>query len=132
MLFITLGGQVWQSQDMGLFQVHGFYKGMGFPLLTSSAQNSLFFGVYGNSLRVLESYHQQYNPENSVVSKYRYIHVLLAGTIAGIVQVAIAAPIDLVKIKLQSQTGTFRFIYSQTRLNLHIYMPICCLLITMC
>jgi len=93
----------------GLFQLHGFYKGMGFPLLTAGAQNSFFFGVYGNSLRALENYHKQHNPENSDVSKYWYTNVFLAGSFAGIAQIAIATPIELVKIKLQSQTGTIGF-----------------------
>ena len=78
---------------------------MGFPLLTSSALNSLFFGVYGNSLRALENCHKRHDPENSDVSKYWYTNVFLAGAFAGVGQVAVASPIELVKIQLQSQTG---------------------------
>lgn len=37
------------------FQISGFFKGMYYPLLTSGALNSLFFGVYGVSLEVLDS-----------------------------------------------------------------------------
>jgi solute carrier family 25 protein 45/47 len=94
---------------VGLFQLHGFYKGMGFPLLTSGALNSLFFGVYGNSLRALENCHKRHDPDNSDVSKYWYTNVFLAGAFAGIVQVAVATPVELVKIQLQSQTGIFGF-----------------------
>jgi Mitochondrial carrier protein. len=95
---------------------------MGFPLLTSGAMNSLFFGVYGNSLRALENYHKQHNPENSDVNKYRYTNVFLAGAFAGTVQVAIATPIELVKIKLQSQTGTFGFSDAAEFTHLNVYL----------
>jgi hypothetical protein len=78
---------------------------MGFPLLTAGALNSIFFGVYGNCLRALENYHKQHDPQSSVVSKYWYTNVFLAGVAAGAVQVAVASPIELVKIQLQSQTG---------------------------
>jgi hypothetical protein len=87
------------------FQLYGFYKGMGFPLLTAGALNSIFFGVYGNCLRALENCHKRHDPENSDVSKYWYMNVFMAGVGAGTVQVAVATPIELVKIQLQSQTG---------------------------
>jgi solute carrier family 25 protein 45/47 len=95
---------------------------MGFPLLTSGALNSLFFGVYGNSLRALESSHKQHNPDNSEVSKYWYTNVFLAGAFAGTVQVAVATPIELVKIQLQSQTGTFRFSDTAKFTQLNAYL----------
>jgi solute carrier family 25 protein 45/47 len=78
---------------------------MGFPLLTAGALNSIFFGVYGNCQRALENYHKQHDPHSSDVSKWRYTNVFLAGVAAGTVQVAVASPIELVKIQLQSQTG---------------------------
>jgi hypothetical protein len=87
------------------FQLYGFYKGMGFPLLTAGALNSVFFGVYGNCLRALENCHKRHDPVNSDVSKYWYANVFIAGVGAGTLQVAMATPIELVKIQLQSQTG---------------------------
>ncbi|XP_021917823.1 solute carrier family 25 member 45-like isoform X3 [Zootermopsis nevadensis] len=80
---------------------------MGFPLLTAGALNSIFFGVYGNCLRALENCCKRHDPGNSDISKYWYTNVFMAGVGAGIVQVAFATPIELVKIQLQSQTGTW-------------------------
>lgn len=94
---------------VGLFQLHGFYKGMGFPLLTAGVMNSVFFGVYGNCLRALDNFHKRQDPENNDVSKYWYTNVFFAGVCAGTVQVAVASPIELVKIQLQSQTGKLGF-----------------------
>ena len=37
----------------GMLQVSGFFKGMYYPLLSAGALNSLFFGVYGVSLRAM-------------------------------------------------------------------------------
>lgn len=33
--------------------IHGFYKGMLFPLVSTGPLNALFFGVYGTCLRYL-------------------------------------------------------------------------------
>ncbi|XP_069671665.1 solute carrier family 25 member 45 isoform X2 [Periplaneta americana] len=87
--------------------IHGFYKGLGFPLLTTGALNALFFGAYGNFIRVLEEFHKKYDPENKDDRKYRRSNIFLAGVCAGIVQVALATPVEIVKIQLQTQTGTW-------------------------
>jgi hypothetical protein len=92
-----------------LFQFYGFYKGMGFPLLTAGVLNSVFFGVYGNCLRALENFHKRHDPNNNDVNKYWYTNIFFSGVCAGIVQVAVASPIELVKIQIQSQTGKLRF-----------------------
>jgi hypothetical protein len=94
---------------MYVFQFYGFYKGMGFPLLTAGVMTSLFFGVYGNCLRALENFYKRQDSDNNDVSKCWYANVFLAGVCAGTVQVAVASPVELVKIQLQSQTGKLRF-----------------------
>ncbi|XP_076033532.1 solute carrier family 25 member 45-like isoform X2 [Oratosquilla oratoria] len=73
--------------------VRGFYKGMGFPILTTGAMNSLFFGVYGNTLRWMSSGRE----------KPRYLDIFVAGCCGGVVQLIVAVPVDLVKIKMQVQ-----------------------------
>lgn len=103
--------------------LYGFYKGMGFPLLTAGVMNSIFFGVYGNCLRALENFHKRPSPENNDVSKYWYTNIFFAGVCAGMVQVAVASPIDLVKIQLQSQTGTWEKQHSRKHTG-----PINCIL----
>ena len=36
-----------------ILQLSGFFKGMYYPLLSAGALNSLFFGVYGVTLRAM-------------------------------------------------------------------------------
>jgi hypothetical protein len=67
-------------------------------MVSAGALNSLFFGVYGLSLRGLMSFRG--NPE-----KPTYLDIYLAGCAGGVAQLVIACPIDLAKIKLQTQTG---------------------------
>ena len=83
-----------------VFQVRGFFKGMAFPLGAVGILNSVFFGVYGNLLR------QWYPDAGSGKSETpSYTAVFLAGGFAGAVQAIPACPIDLVKVRLQAQTG---------------------------
>ena len=77
------------------FQVRGFFRGMAFPLGAVGILNSIFFGVYGNSLRMFS--------EEGQDPTYRAI--LMSGGLAGAVQAVPACPIELVKVKLQTQQG---------------------------
>ena len=70
---------------------------MSYPLWSTGAQNSLFFGVYGVALRYL----QQTEPK----AKASTSQIYLAGCAGGFAQLIVACPVDLVKIKLQTQTG---------------------------
>ena len=51
------------------WQTHGFFRGLAFPLVTYGAVNSVFFGVYGNTLAVLAPGQEKPN----------YFHVTVAG-----------------------------------------------------
>lgn len=75
--------------------MRGFYKGMGFPLLATGTLNSLFFGAYGSCLRKL----------SEGKDTHSYSDVFTAGCAGGVVQLVVACPVDLVKIKMQIQTG---------------------------
>jgi len=85
--------------------VAGLYKGVTSPLYSLAAINAIVFGVQGNVLRRME------NP-NSLKSHF------IAGASAGFLQCGICGPMELAKIRLQSQgegmrKGT-RGVYSGT------------------
>ncbi|KAM9834368.1 solute carrier family 25 member 48 isoform X1 [Syngnathus typhle] len=77
----------------------GFFKGMSFPLATITAYNSLVFGFYSNSQRVICK--RRYGDERHPAS---LSDVAVASMLTGLVSVGLGAPIDLVKIRLQMQT----------------------------
>lgn len=81
--------------------VNGFFKGMSFPLASIAVYNSVVFGFFNNTQRL--------------ISKYRYgdgrhpcgmLDLTLASMLTGLVSVGLGAPVDLVKIRLQMQTQT--------------------------
>lgn len=71
----------------------GFFKGMLYPILSNGAINSIFFGVYGSVLPAL----------TQADSRPGLGSVFLAGTCGGTVQLLIACPVELVKVRLQTQ-----------------------------
>ncbi|KAK2140753.1 hypothetical protein NP493_5593g00003 [Ridgeia piscesae] len=81
-------------------QVYGFFKGLAFPLAAVGLLNSIFFGVYGLTLRVLSTGR---NREEKGIPYYR--DIFIAGAFAGAVQAIPACPIELVKVRLQVQKG---------------------------
>lgn len=77
----------------------GFFKGMSFPLASIAVYNSVVFGCFSNTQRL--------------ISKYRYgdgqhpcamQDLAVASMLTGLVSVGLGAPVDLVKIRLQMQT----------------------------
>jgi hypothetical protein len=76
---------------------------MLYPMVSAGALNSLFFGVYGLSLRGLTSLRG-----DVTAGKPNYFEIYLAGCAGGLAQLVIACPVDLAKIKLQTQTGEHR------------------------
>jgi len=73
----------------------GFFKGMLYPIVSNGAINSIFFGVYGSLLPRLQT-----GSKESV----DYLSVFLAGTLGGAAQLGVACPVELVKVRLQTQT----------------------------
>lgn len=72
---------------------------MMFPLCTSGTLNSILFGIYGNELRRLQS-----TCDNDAERKKKWRqNVFIAGSEAGLIQSFIACPIELIKIRLQTQ-----------------------------
>ena len=81
-------------------QAYGFFKGLAFPLAAVGFLNSVFFGVYGLTLRLLTTTRQE---AGKGIPYYR--DIFIAGGIAGAVQAIPACPIELVKVRLQVQKG---------------------------
>lgn len=73
----------------------GFYRGLSYPLISYGIVNSLFFGVYGNSLKWLD--------RDRSDKKSSYLNIYIAGCIGGTAQLVALVPVDLVKVVLQSQ-----------------------------
>ncbi|KAL2094932.1 hypothetical protein ACEWY4_009651 [Coilia grayii] len=81
--------------------IHGFFKGMAFPVLSVAISNSVLFGSYSNALDYLtQSQRNDRNHGNQASAAA----VFTAGCISGVAQVFVTAPIDLVKVRLQNQT----------------------------
>lgn len=87
------------SSSLSVSQVMGFFKGMSFPLASITVYNSVVFGFFSNTQRL--------------ISKYRYgdgrhpcgmVDLTVASMLTGLVSVGLGAPVDLVKIRLQMQT----------------------------
>ncbi|XP_052429780.1 solute carrier family 25 member 48 [Carassius gibelio] len=79
--------------------VTGFFKGLSFPLASITLYNSMVFGFFSNTQRL--------------ISRYRYgdgrhpcsvLDLTVASMLTGLVSVGMGAPVDLVKIRLQMQT----------------------------
>ena len=66
------------------------------PLTAIALQNAVMFAVYGNVLKIFPQ------TENRLLSA---LHVTAAGALAGVAQLWIISPTELVKIRLQSQDG---------------------------
>ena len=88
--------------------MRGFFKGMAFPLGAVGLLNSIFFGVYGNAIWLC------YPEEEGVRS---YTDIFMAGGFTGTVQAIPACPIDLVKVRLQAQTGTVLFTWQTATMS---------------
>lgn len=73
-----------------------------FPVLTSGMLNSVLFGVYGNELRRLNSLCAN---DAELKREWRQ-NVFIAGSEAGFMFSLLACPIELIKIRLQTQNCT--------------------------
>nr|XP_018672942.1 solute carrier family 25 member 48-like isoform X1 [Ciona intestinalis]XP_026696558.1 solute carrier family 25 member 48-like isoform X1 [Ciona intestinalis] len=80
--------------------VKGFYRGMSFPLASAAAYNALVFGVYSNTVNFL--CHVRYGDANHVPG---CSDIFIGAMMAGGVSVSVGTPIDLIKIRLQTQTN---------------------------
>ncbi|XP_052441533.1 solute carrier family 25 member 47-A isoform X1 [Carassius gibelio] len=81
--------------------VHGFFKGMALPITTISLTSSVVFGSYRNCLQCLAQMRGNGAPKTK-------LDVFLAGLAAGVAQVSVMSPGDLVKVRLQCQMESKR------------------------
>lgn len=72
---------------------------MMFPLFTSGALNSILFGIYGNELRRLQDLCTNKEEKRDM----RRRHVFISGSVSGLIHSFIACPLELIKIRLQTQ-----------------------------
>ncbi|KAL4631518.1 solute carrier family 25 member 48 [Arapaima gigas] len=79
--------------------VSGFFKGLSFPLATITLYNSVVFGIFSNSLRLLSQLHHGDKSHPPSIQD-----LTLASMMTGLVSVGVGAPVDLVKIRLQMQS----------------------------
>ena len=96
----------------------GFFRGLAFPLCAVGALNSIFFGVYGNLIKVQTALRQ--GDKNALPF---YGDIFLAGSIAGAIQAVPAVPIELVKVKLQSQTNKGKKSLNSISCKHKLYLP---------
>uniref|UniRef100_A0A8D0DVK3 Solute carrier family 25 member 48 n=1 Tax=Salvator merianae TaxID=96440 RepID=A0A8D0DVK3_SALMN len=82
--------------------VAGFFKGMSFPLVSIAVYNSVVFGIFSNTQRLITQH--RYGNSNHPPA---LIDLALASMVTGAFSVGIGTPVDLVKIRLQMQTQTF-------------------------
>ncbi|XP_021446927.1 solute carrier family 25 member 45 isoform X1 [Oncorhynchus mykiss] len=81
--------------------IPGFFKGMTFPVLTTGITNAVVFGSYSNVLDCLTQSQRNDRIQGNPASASA---VFAAGCFSGLAQVVVTAPVDLVKVRLQSQT----------------------------
>lgn len=80
-----------------LQQPRALFKGMTAPLLGMAALNSLIFGVHGNLMSLFRR--RASGPDGTPGLQYSFI----SGSVAGLAQVAISSPTELIKLRLQFQ-----------------------------
>lgn len=93
-------------------QPFGLYKGLLMPLLSAGVLNSIFFGCYGNMVRLFAHLRDERpkrtccdNIEKRPTYKGFHTDIFCAGAIGGFVTTLVACPFELAKIKLQTQFG---------------------------
>ncbi|XDV37033.1 hypothetical protein PO909_006724 [Leuciscus waleckii] len=78
--------------------VTGFFKGLSFPLASITLYNSVVFGIFSNTQRLISRY--RYGDSRHPCSM---LDLTVASMLTGLVSVGVGAPVDLVKIRLQMQ-----------------------------
>ncbi|KAI1899063.1 hypothetical protein AGOR_G00078830 [Albula goreensis] len=79
--------------------ISGFFKGLSFPLASITLYNSVVFGFFSNTQRVISQL--RYGDGRQPCSM---LDLTVASMLTGLISVGVGAPVDLVKIRLQMQT----------------------------
>lgn len=92
-----------------------------FPILSVGVANSVFFGTYGNVMRLIQIQRDN-NQTNKYIDvrfcsdaenlhKYWHLDVFLSGCIAGLPYAFINTPIEVIKTLLQARSKHFNTIH---------------------
>lgn len=77
--------------------VRGLFKGLMSPLLGEMGNLALVFGIYGNM--------------RQTVDNHDYFGIAKCSLVAGVTAVSVVVPVELVKIRLQTNSNDFRGFY---------------------
>ncbi|KAG9331436.1 hypothetical protein JZ751_019153 [Albula glossodonta] len=88
-----------RTQQLRRQPISGFFKGLSFPLASITLYNSVVFGFFSNTQRVISQL--RYGDGRQPCSM---LDLTVASMLTGLVSVGVGAPVDLVKIRLQMQT----------------------------
>ncbi|CAL8316921.1 unnamed protein product [Merluccius merluccius] len=96
---------LWQCASTTLAKegVQGFFKGMSLPVTTISMTSSVVFGTYRNCLQCLCEVRG-----GAPGGPNTKLEVFLSGMVAGVAQILVMSPGDVVKVRLQCQTESSR------------------------
>jgi len=85
---------------------------MMFPILSTGVANSVFFGVYGNVMRLIQIHRNNSETNNNVdirfcceaenLHKYWHLDVFTASCVAGFPYALINIPVEVIKTLLQA------------------------------
>ena len=78
------------------------YKGVTSPIVGVAFINGIVFGTYGPTLRLLQDHYRRQTGQSPSHSR-EYMHVFMAGSMAGFVQSFVCSPVELAKTILQVQ-----------------------------
>ncbi|CAI6359216.1 unnamed protein product [Macrosiphum euphorbiae] len=94
-------------------KLKGYFRGMMFPILSVGVANSVFFGTYGNVMRLIQIQRNDNQTNKNVdvrfcsdaenLHNYWHLDVFLSGSIAGIPYAFINTPIEVIKTLLQAR-----------------------------
>ncbi|XP_056437255.1 solute carrier family 25 member 47-A [Gadus chalcogrammus] len=96
---------LWQCATTTFYKegLHGFFKGMALPVTTISMTSSVVFGTYRNCLQCLSQVRS-----GAPGGPNTKLDVFLSGMTAGVAQIFVMSPGDIVKVRLQCQTESSR------------------------
>lgn len=100
-------------------QFAGYFRGMMFPILSTGVVNSVFFGVNGNTMRLIQIYRSKgtnndadkdirfcCDAEN--LNKYWHLDVFMSGCVAGFFFTMINIPNEVIKTMLQASSKIYQ------------------------
>mmetsp|Transcript_17705 Transcript_17705/g.24760 ORF Transcript_17705/g.24760 Transcript_17705/m.24760 type:complete len:307 (+) Transcript_17705:213-1133(+) len=91
------------------------FKGISSPLVGNAPMQAIVFGMNGNANRLMDKhvpYLRKTSSSDDFTKKPNFLRMYLAGTWAGVGQLSVCVPVELVKCKLQVQQDANIKLYS--------------------